>query len=265
MRYVNLHTHSTFSDGKHTLEEILLSAIEKNMLGVGFSDHSHTACDESYCMLTPQYDAYQAEIQRLKKVYGHRIGIYTGMELDYYSEKGRWDYDYILASVHYIIKDGITYPIDHSAQQQLDCIAAFGGDVLAMVQCYYDMLCEHVERCNPTFVGHFDVLTKFSLMPEDDERYRQIARNALKRILKTCPYIEMNTGAIARGVRTVPYPCDYLLDTIRENGGQILLSSDSHHKDTLTFGFDEAVQRLKNAGFDHIVQFVDGAFQRFDI
>ena len=29
MRYSNLHTHSTFSDGKHTMEENVLSAIEK--------------------------------------------------------------------------------------------------------------------------------------------------------------------------------------------------------------------------------------------
>ena len=38
MRYVNLHNHSTFSDGDHTPEEIVLAAIEKNMLGIGFSD-----------------------------------------------------------------------------------------------------------------------------------------------------------------------------------------------------------------------------------
>ena len=265
MRYVNLHTHSTFSDGKHTLEEMLLSAMEKNMLGIGFSDHSHTLCDESYCMLTPQYEAYFAEIARLKEKYGHQIGIYAGMELDYYSEMGDWPFDYILASVHYIIKDGVTHPIDHSAQQQLTCIEAFGGDVLAMAQCYYDMLCEHVERCKPTFVGHFDVITKFGLMPEEDEAYRKIARDALKRILKTCPYIEMNTGAISRGVRTVPYPCDYLLDTIRENGGQILLSGDSHHRDNVIFGFDECVERLKTFGFDHIVQFNGKGFDRFDI
>ena len=47
MRYVNLHNHSTFSDGRHTPEEIVLAAIEKNMLGIGFSDHSYTDFDPS--------------------------------------------------------------------------------------------------------------------------------------------------------------------------------------------------------------------------
>jgi histidinol phosphatase-like PHP family hydrolase len=61
------------------------------------------------------------------------------------------------------------------------------------------------------------------------------------------------------------YPCDYLLDTLRENGGEVMLGADSHNKDKIIFGFDEAVQRLKNAGFDHFVQFNGTGFDRFEI
>ena len=50
MRYSNLQTHSVFSDGKHSLEENVRSAIEKGMCSLGFSDHSFTPCDTSYCM-----------------------------------------------------------------------------------------------------------------------------------------------------------------------------------------------------------------------
>ena len=62
--------------------------------------------------------------------------------------------------------------------------------------------------------GHFDVITKFSLMPEADDAYRTIAADALKEVLKICPYIEMNTGAISRGWRKTPYPASYLLDVV---------------------------------------------------
>ena len=44
-----------------------------------------------------------------------------------------------------------------------------------------------------------------------------------------------------------------------------MLGADSHNKDKIIFGFDEAVQRLKNAGFDHIVQFNGTGFDQFDI
>ena len=72
MRYSNLHTHSTFSDGKHTLEENVLSAIEKNMLSLGFSDHSYTGCDISYCTDHASYSEYLKTIQQLKQKYSDR-------------------------------------------------------------------------------------------------------------------------------------------------------------------------------------------------
>lgn len=286
MRYSNLHTHTVFSDGKHTPEDNISSAIAKNMVSIGFSDHSFTSCDTSYCMKPDSYPYYLQEISRFKQLYSGQISIYAGLELDYYSvipafpESGKSlgagiletayvknsptvlssaeleNYDYLIASVHYIVKDGICYPIDHSAEQQIDCIQnAFHGDVYAMVQYYFDLLCEHVERVKPTLVGHFDVLTKFGLMPENDEQYRTIARQALKRIIRTCPYIEVNTGAIARGLRTAPYPNPLLFPTILEEGGKIVLGSDSHHKDNLIFYFDQAVALAKEAGFNHICIF----------
>lgn len=266
MRYSNIHTHSTFSDGRHSLEENILSALEKNMLSLGFSDHSFTACDTSYCMREERYGDYLQDIARLKERYADKIPVYAGMELDYYSKPAAGGYDYIIASVHYIIRNGICYPIDHSPEQQRDCIEnAFGGDVLAMAKCYFDMLCEHVERVKPTVVGHFDVITKFSQMPEEEDAYREIAEQALRRVLKACPYVEVNTGAIARGWRKSPYLGRYLLKTLREEGGEVLLGSDSHHKDNLIFYFDETVEILKQAGFDHICVFNGRDFDRMKI
>ena len=267
MRYSNLHTHSTFSDGKHSLEANVLSAIDKNMRSLGFSDHSFTAPDTSYCMKQEQYSDYCREVGELKKKYAGTLPIYSGLELDYYSDvDSSMPFDYLIASVHYIVKNGICYPIDHSPEQQLDCIKnAFDGDLLAMVQCYYDMLCEHVERTKPTVVGHFDVITKFSLMPEDDERYQEIARNALRRILKTCPYIEVNTGAIARGLRKTPYPSADLLKLLLECGGKPVLGSDSHHQDNLIFYFDETVEILKQIGFKQFYMFNGHDFDPVDI
>lgn len=296
MQYSNLHTHSVFSDGKHSIEENIQSAIKKDMISIGFSDHSFTYCDSSYCMKADRYEQYLKEIADMKEKYKGKISVYSGLELDYYSvftdvpvmakilENGKPDseyviadqdkitlpstdcFDYLIASVHYIIKNGLCYPIDHSAEQQKSCINnAFDGDLLAMAQCYFDMLCEHVERVRPAIVGHFDVLTKFSLMPEKDIRYREIACRALKRILRTCKQIEINTGAISRGWRFVPYPNRYLLETILACQGEIVLGSDSHHKDHLEFYFDEAVNLLKDIGFDHISVFNGDGFERWDI
>ena len=267
MRYSNLHNHSVFSDGVHTIEEIIQSAIEKNMVSIGFSDHSYTPHEDSYCMQGRNFPAYLDEIAAMKEKYKDQIQVFAGLELDYYSEiPAPGLLDYTIASVHYLIIDGKSYGIDHSlSPDQTGCIEACGGDVLEMARRYFALMCQHVERCKPTMVGHFDVITKFGIMPEEDERYREIARNALARILKTCKYVEMNTGAITRGWRTVPYPMPYLLDTLRELGGEIVLNADSHNKDHLISCFDEAVELLKAHGFDHINMFNGTGFDRVDI
>ena len=45
MRYSDLHTHTVFSDGANTMEEMVRAAVERNFVSIGISDHSYTAFD----------------------------------------------------------------------------------------------------------------------------------------------------------------------------------------------------------------------------
>ena len=266
MQYVNLHNHSTYSDGQFSMEDNVKSAIEKGMLALGFSDHSYTPCDESYCMMSQDYTAYLQEIKGLKEKYRGKIALYAGIELDYDSNPDTTAFDYCLASVHYIVREGKTYPIDHSLPQQVRCCRElFDGDKLAMARCYYGQLVDHVKRCKPTFVGHFDVIAKFSYMPEEDPEYQEIASRALEEIVKVCPYIEVNTGAIARKCKDTPYPARFLMEKMLALGAKPVLGSDRHHKDNLIFWFDEAVALLKDVGFTHISRFEGNGFTDVEI
>lgn len=264
MRYSNLHTHTVFSDGKHTMEENIVSAVEKNMLSLGFSDHSYTACDPFYCMQRECYEPYLQALQRLKTQ--SSLPIYAGLELDAFSDDDVSPFDYIIASVHYVCRNGVYYPLDHAPELQQKCIRdGFGGDVLELARCYCDTLGEHVAKVKPTCVGHFDLLTKFSLMPETDDRYQSIMADGLSQIMKICPYIELNTGAISRGWRETPYPAGFLLELVRDNGGKLVLGSDSHGKDHLTYWFDKAVALVKAHGIDCIHVFNGTGFDPMEI
>ena len=46
----DLHTHTSFCDGKNSPEEMVRSAVEKGFDVLGFSGHSYTPFDETYCM-----------------------------------------------------------------------------------------------------------------------------------------------------------------------------------------------------------------------
>ena len=101
-------------------------------------------------------------------------------------------------------------------------------------------------------------------MPEEDRAYRSAAREALEAALATTNIIEMKTGAISRGYKAL-YPAGFLFDTVRENGGKILLSSDSHSKQNLTFYFDEALEILRANRFKSIVMLKGGKFEEVGI
>lgn len=264
MRYSNLHTHTLFSDGKDTAEAYVRAAVEKNMLSLGFSDHSHTPCDLSYCMTKDRYGDYLRTLERLKRE--APLPVYAGLELDADSRDDLSPYDFFIASVHYIKVKGACYPVDHEPWMQADCIReGFGGDVFAMVRAYFDTLGDHVARVRPTFVGHFDLPLKFSALPEELDAYRELAKGAMKEILKLCPYIELNTGAMSKGYRKTPYPAPWLLDTVRENGGRVVLSSDAHRPEHLTFWFDEAAALLKEHGIRQIHVFNGTGFDAAEI
>ena len=60
---------------------------------------------------------------------------------------------------------------------------------------------------------------------------------------------EINTGAISRGYRTAPYPAPFLLEAIRQKGGRVCITSDSHSADTIVHAFPHAAALAEAAGF----------------
>ena len=59
---------------------------------------------------------------------------------------------------------------------------------------------------------------------------------------------EINTGAIARGYRQLPYPAPEILSYIAKNGGKVILTSDAHSPENLCYRFDMAEKYALDAG-----------------
>ena len=75
------------------------------------------------------------------------------------------------------------------------------------------------------------------------ERYKNGYRNRLEKlgVLRAGdkPVFEINTGAISKGYRTLPYPAADQIEYIKSKGGVLVLSSDSHAAGTICSGFEE--------------------------
>ena len=237
----DLHVHTSFSDGADEPEAMVLAAIEKNMDTIGFSDHSYTFFDESYCMKKEKISAYKSEISRLKEKYKDKINILCGIEQDFYSNEPTDGYDYAIGSVHYLKEGDDYFPVDEGN----DCLinAAnkyYGGDIYKLCEVYFDTVSK---IRNVDIIGHFDLITKFNestpIFDEKSERYVAAYKKALDALLKLNIPFEINTGMVFRGLKSLPYPSPDILDYIIKNGGKTVLSSDAHCKDALMFNFSK--------------------------
>lgn len=248
----NFHTHTHFCDGKDSPHELADRAVELGFDSLGFSGHSYTAFDADYCMSPERIERYIAEINALKDEYGSKLNILCGIEQDLYSSVERERFDYVIGSVHYIKIAGKYLPIDLSAEMTADIIRTyFAGDFCSYAAAYYETVSEVCDATRCDIIGHIDIIMKYAdlLGFEQSDRYLSYAENAVKSLCRYNVPFEINTGAMARGTRAVPYPTVELLGMLKSNGGSVIVSSDCHDKDYLDFGFVQAAELAKKAGF----------------
>ena len=255
----NLHTHTRFADGKHTAEEVVLSAIDSGMEVLGFSEHSFHPHPDIYGMESIRVQQeYRREIERLKAVYADRIKILCGIEQDSFSGTPIEVYDYVIGSVHNLAFGGEFTAIDLAIQDVKDAIVKYcGSDPMVYAKAYFEAVARVEEDTQCDIVGHFDLLTKFNeraaIFDTTDPRYIKAGLEALDALLEKDVIFEINTGAMSRGYRTTPYPAPVFLHRIAEKRGNVTLSSDAHRKENLTYGFDVALQVLKASGIGSVL------------
>jgi len=251
----NLHTHSTFDDGKSSLEEMIQTAISMGFTSLGLSVHRPMRWGtDGWAMDAKNTDAYYAAVKRLQKEYEGRFGIFCGLEQDMDADPPPFPCDYIIGSIHYVYKDGLWLGIDRRHESTMRIINQyFDGDPYAYTENYYERLSQIVERTGCDIVGHFDIITKFNEnsleFDESHPRYRKAAMDALDAIMKHDVVFEINTGAMAKGWRSVPYPSADILRAINQRKGRICITSDCHLAEKLTYSFDLAREIARNCGF----------------
>ena len=261
----NLHTHTEFCDGRSKAEEILEVAISRGFDSIGFSAHAPTSADNS--SMFHDAEAYYNEIMRLKEKYRDRIKVYFGTELDRFSEGliPNLDFDYKIGSTHSARVGDSFIHFDYTLEHSLYAInELFGGDERKFVRAYYNTLAEMPERMSFDIVGHFDLLSKFKeqykLFDAESDWYRSLAFEALHSLRERCEIFEVNTGAIARGFRTTPYPDGFILDEMRRLDCKLIISSDCHEKSKIDCSFDLAREYVKAHGFGEIYFLTDRGF-----
>ena len=263
----NLHTHTVFCDGKNTAEEMVISAIDKGFVSLGFSGHAYTEFELTSCMKDEQ--GYINEIERLKEKYKGKIEIYLGTEEDAFAHVDRSKYEYIIGSMHFLKPNDDILPLDIGMDYMHRCFEAYGRSVERMAEAYYGTLSDYLLSRRPDIVGHFDLITKYDEAGEriflGNPKHDSIAEAFISKVAKEGLLFEVNTGAIARGYRTSPYPSDNLLRVLKNEGADIILTSDCHNADYLDCEFAETKRRLLDIGFREMVVLCNHKFTKIPI
>ena len=213
MIFANYHTHTTFCDGRDTPEQLVQEALRLGCPAIGFSGHSIAPYD--YAGMTPEHEAqYRAEVRRLQAACAGQIRILCGVEQDYW----------------------------------------FGGDWYAMAEEYYRLVGNLYEKTRCRVIAHFDLIEKFnedgSLFDRNAPRYRAAALCALEQLRSAPVIFEINTGAIARGYRSTPYPAPFLLQAMQHSHLPRMLAADCHDRRFLLQSFAQYASLVTPGSFE---------------
>jgi len=259
----NLHTHTKYCDGANTPEEMVIAAVQKKMTSIGFSGHAFTRHDTSYCMSREGTLRYFEEIKVLKEKYRHVIDVYTGLEQDYYSVPPFIDTDYIIGSVHYVLKNGEFIPVDETKKIVLDAVnRLYDGDIYSYLDDYFCTVSDVRNKTCCDIIGHFDLPEKFNadgkMFDRENERYIKAWQKAAEKLAKSGAVFEINTGGMSKGYTKEPYPRANILRYIAKLGGKVTVSSDSHSVSTIDHYLNESLSLAKECGFKEMYIF-DGS------
>lgn len=255
----NLHTHTNYCDGKDSVEAIVKQALQYNLRSLGFSGHAYAGNKrDDIGMKNSVRNDYYHEIRLMQEKYRDQITLFMGLEIDLINPIRPSFLDYTIGSIHYLpTKQGII-EIDNTPELLQEGIEALGGNPLSLARAYYEAEVGFSKINNYEILGHFDLLTKFDetsqIFDENDKAYQTLALDAIEEIGKQGKIIEVNTGAISRGYKSQPYPALFILKRIHELHLPVIISSDAHAKENLTYHFNETEALLRSLGFTEVME-----------
>ena len=252
MSFVSYHCHSTWSDGKAAIPDMIAGAAAAGLLEFGLSDHF---------ALTPYSDtnAHQWSMPRNGRALedclaelrcaavGAPLPVRFGVEADYFPET--WPrvkellaglgLDYVIASVHYVER----FPIDSAARYWEPLSQA---EVDRLHRGYWERIRQMAECRLGDIVGHLDLPKKFAFYPGVDLS-REVGA-ALDAIAAAGMTIELNTAGWDKPC-AAPYPGPDLLVQARQRGIPVMLNADAHSPGEVTRHYARGAALLRQCGF----------------
>lgn len=234
------------------MEAYVEKAIEAGLKELGFSDHLYLYWlpegdrDPELGMAEWELDFYVEDVERCRARYATDVTIRLSTEADFIPGHeqtlervlARYDWDYVLGSVHFV--DG--WGLDQS--RYLDGYERW--DVNALYARYFDLMGQAAETRFFDTMGHIDLVKKFGHRPTLDqaENHRTLA----ERFARAGVCVEVNTAGLRKPVAET-YPHPDLLRACHQAGVPVTFGSDAHAPEQVALDFATAARLMRAAGY----------------
>ncbi|MBS2212383.1 histidinol-phosphatase [Carboxylicivirga mesophila] len=281
MKYFSYHTHSSFCDGKASVEEVCISAIKQGLSSIGFSSHAPVMFETAWAMRFEDLSAYVEEVERCKIKYKDQIKIYRSLEADYIGEGKsipfhEWrklgQLDYLIGSVHLVTnpakRNGLWFLDGPSTNYDKGIKQCFDGDARRAVEQYYAQIREMVQVQKPDVIAHMDKVVmnnKKDYFSESNTWYKDAMEETLQVIAASSVIVEVNTRGIYRGKYHTWFPNENVIQRCVELDIPLTVSVDAHHPSELCSGFQEAATGLKASGCKYLSVYEDEVWKQIPI
>lgn len=273
----NYHSHSLYCDGRAGMEDFIRFALSEGFTSYGFSSHAPLPFPTAWTMEWDRMDDYLAEFRRMKEKYARRIELYLGLEIDYLNEESNpsiarfreLPLDYRIGSVHMLYNDkcevvDVDVPAD-VFKRIVD--EQFNGDLEQVVHLYYGRLRRMLELGGFDIVGHADKMHYNAACYRpgllDEPWYDALVKDYFADIAARGYQVEINTKSY-HDLGTF-YPNERYFPFLHELGIRIQVNSDSHYPERINSGRPEALQALKRAGYQTVMELYGGRWQEMPI
>lgn len=255
------HLHSSFSGDSDTpMEAMIQQGIALGLTQMCFTEHNDldypvTDSDPAGKFeLNP--DSYLYEFIKCKEKYADKINLCFGVELGlqpHLSKKNAafakaHEYDFIIASSHLCNSKDPYYPSFYEGRGQEEAYREYFESILDNLKLF----------SNFDIYGHIDYVVRYGPTKDEGysyELYRDILDKILTKLLDMEKGIEINTSALAKGMKE-PNPCIGILQKYHDMGGEIItVGSDAHSPTQIAYAFDRAADILKDCGFRYYATF----------
>ena len=254
--------HIHVERGPYTVEWLQKFAQQAEAAGIndwGISEHAYRFLETRSIFWnawveprqTERMDEYFAMIQQARQ---QGIKVKFGIEMDFFPGKekeiedflGRYPFDYVIGSVHWIDQWGI----DLAEMREEWDKRLVEESWLA----YFDRIFALAKSRLFDIAAHLDLAKIFKYIPQNQEFLLGQYERAAKALAESGTCIEISTAGLRKPVGEI-YPHPLLLKVCQQHGVPIVISSDAHCPDDVGADFEQAIQLARQAGYREITVF----------